>query len=79
MPENTGKILKRDAVTITGQRELGRSAPRSSGSPHRPARAQGRIVEQNENGAIVEITCGCGEILHLHCTYGNQLDPAAGQ
>lgn len=67
MPSSTGRILKRDEVTVSGRRHLDSPRPRTHASPS--AQPQGRIVEQDNNGAIVEVTCGCGEVFHLHCTY----------
>jgi hypothetical protein len=71
MPPTTGRILKRQEVTVTGQRRLGVSgSPRTDSASG--AEPQGRIVEQDDDGAIVEITCSCGKIFHLHCTYAPQ-------
>jgi hypothetical protein len=75
MPNNTGKILKRDNVVVAGQRQLGVAPSRPATSPK--ARPQGRITGQDEHGAIVEITCGCGEVIHLHCAY-QQTEPPNG-
>lgn len=72
MPPSTGRILKRQEVTVAGQRRLGVSGP-TPRAPSSGAQPQGRIVEQNDNGAIVEVTCGCGRVFHLHCTYAVEI------
>ena len=68
---STGRILKRDAVTLAGQRCLNASGPgrNQSASPPIHGQGHGRIIEQNDSGAIVEVTCECGKVFHLHCTY----------
>jgi hypothetical protein len=67
MPTNAGRILKRSNVALNGPRRLNASRSPAGSSP--PAAVQGRIVEQNADGAVVEVTCGCGSVFHLHCTY----------
>ncbi|MBT3198290.1 MAG: hypothetical protein HN350_00070 [Phycisphaerales bacterium] len=71
MSFKTGKILKRDEVTVAGHKRLGVSGPTRSPDASE-AQPQGRIVEQTENGAVVEITCGCGRVFHLNCVYAGQ-------
>ena len=33
------------------------------------ARHQARIIEQNDDHAVVEITCACGTTMRLRCDY----------
>jgi len=76
MPSDTGRILKRDEVTVAGSRRLDGAGQRRVAAPS--AQPQGRIVEQNDSGAIVEVTCSCGNVFHLHCTYATPPDLSAG-
>lgn len=50
---------------MAGQRLL--DLPATHASPS--VQPQGRIVEQDDDGAIVEVTCNCGKVLHLYCKY----------
>jgi len=81
MPNNTGGILKKQNVTLAGQRRLGAVGSALS-TPSAPAQSigpsQGRITQQDESGATVEITCRCGEVIHLRCTYQQQTQPPSG-
>lgn len=51
--------------------EIERQAAGNSGLP-RPAQA--RIIEQAEGICVIEVTCCCGEVLHLQCF----VDPSGG-
>jgi len=62
---SAGRIVKRKEVKVAGQRRLDLPAPHASPS----VEPQGRIVEQDDDGAIVEVTCSCGKVLHLQCKY----------
>jgi len=72
MSDNTGRILKRNKVSLTGQRRLSPSVRTPPPGAAPLGNPQGRIVEQDDFGAIVEVTCGCGQVFHLHCTYAGQ-------
>lgn len=61
----TGRIVRRNEAKTVGQRLLDLPAMHASSA----IQSQGRIVEQDDDGAIVEVTCGCGKVLHLHCRY----------
>ncbi|MCP4376522.1 MAG: hypothetical protein GY794_10170 [bacterium] len=62
-----GRILKRSKVAMSGPRRLNVSGSAAGGSSSVPV--QGRIIEQNADGAVVEVTCGCGNVFQLHCAY----------
>jgi tRNA-dihydrouridine synthase len=38
---------------------------------------EARIVESNDEYAVIEIVCGCGGKSFVQCNFGNQLSPAA--
>ncbi len=61
----TGGIVKKDNVKMADDpRNLGQ-APAGMSSPQSAA----RILEQDEAGALIEITCACGERTYLRCDY----------
>lgn len=61
-------VLKSDAVRMTGLRPIG-----TPGSPPAAGPAGGqvavRIVQQNQEGAMLEVACACGQTILLHCTF----------
>lgn len=66
MSEETIGVVKRDAVRAAGSCTLGApgAAPASA-----PVGGGARIVRQSASGAVVEVTCRCGEKILLECTY----------
>ena len=71
MPAGQSTVLKGRKVTVAGERIIGPGAAADAGTAPQP---QGRIVQQTDAAAVVEIVCSCGKRLYLHCTYG----PASG-
>ena len=70
MPLTSSNVLKCNDVALGGSRHLGATGAPRAASPSTPEiEPRGRIVEQNDSGAIVEVTCSCGKVFHLHCTY----------
>ncbi len=71
-------IYKKNAVKMAGTRrlELPDSQAPSIGGP------TARIIEQDGQITVVEVTCICGNRIHLQCSSGDpvgrdkQLDPA---
>ena len=61
MTSTPSGIIKKDHVKMT-------EAPRNLGdmAPSAPAI---RIVEQDETGALVEVTCECGRTTYVQCEY----------
>ena len=58
-------IIKKDSVRMA-------EAPRQLGDAATPPAAMGpaaRILEQNETGVQIEITCACGQKTYLQCEY----------
>ena len=70
------KILKGEQVVINGsvRLEIGGDAPvRTPSSAQAGTSAgvpeQARIVESNNEYAIIEVTCCCGAKSHIQCNY----------
>ena len=67
-------VLKREKVRMAGACRLGAHGVPAGAAPDAPGvpagRTQGRIIQQNDDGAVVEVTCACGRTIHLYCTYG---------
>ena len=70
------KILKAEQVVIDGsvRLEIGGGAPvRTASSAQADTSAgvpeQARILESNNEYAIIEVTCGCGAKSHIQCNY----------
>ncbi len=63
MTQATAGIVKKTMVRPAGSRSLG-APPRAA--PTRAA-SRARIVELNDEAAIVEITCACGNRMLLRC------------
>jgi hypothetical protein len=74
-------VLKSDQVRMGGSVCLGLQAtpgrvglapvkPKASAqADHRPAPQQARILESNDEYAIIEVTCSCGAKSHIQCNY----------
>jgi hypothetical protein len=63
---------------VVGPGALASSAPASAGAPAGGSIAQeARIVESNDEYAVIEIVCGCGGKSFVQCNFGNQPSPAA--
>jgi len=47
--------------------------PAPAGTPGSPGAAVAdpavRVVEQDETGALIEVTCACGRTTHVQCDY----------
>ena len=73
MRHRTIKILKKDKVKVGGSVQLDGDNV-SADSPAKPAGStaqQARIVESNNEYAIIEIICSCGQKTHVQCNYSN--------
>jgi hypothetical protein len=76
-------LLKADTVKMAEQSAFvgqGASAGSvaSAGAPAGGSIAQeARIVESNDEYAVIEIVCGCGGKSFVQCNFGNQPSPAA--
>lgn len=74
-------LLKADTVKMGEQSVVvgpGASAVASAGAAAGDSTAQeARIVESNDEYAVIEIVCGCGGKSFVQCNFGNQPSPAA--
>ena len=77
-------LLKADTIkmaeqsAVVGPGVLASSAPASATAPAGGSMAQeARIVESNDEYAVIEIVCGCGSKSFVQCNFGNQPAPAA--
>jgi len=72
------EVIKRQQVQLVGAVHLSAgslSAPVRQSTPGRTAPSaepiQARIVESNNEYAIIEIVCSCGCKTHIQCNYAN--------
>lgn len=67
------KVLKKEQVKVGDSVQLDGSMG-GVDSPAKPAGSvarQARIVESNNEYAIIEIICSCGQKTHVQCNYSN--------
>jgi len=80
MAITAGRILKSDEVKLEG-RFLLDAAQIGSDFPKQQAGAsctsQVRILENQEQYAVIEVTCSCGTKTSLRCEYADTSVPAA--
>jgi len=68
-------IVKKDSVKASEPRHLdGHVAAGAAGGPQATAEGQpqARVVQQDPAGAIVEVTCACGQTFLLNCRYAEE-------
>jgi len=68
------RVLKKGQVKFGGSVKLEGGAAggvEPSSGPGGPTAQQARIVESNNEYAIIEITCSCGQKTHVQCNYSN--------
>ena len=74
-------LLKADTVKMVEQSVVidpCASAAASAGAAAGGSTAQeARIVESNDEYAVIEIVCACGGKSFVQCNFGNQPSPAA--
>jgi hypothetical protein len=80
MEKAASHIIKGDLVQLDGAFQLNSapSLPQSVRNAHTPkpsTPAQAVVVEQNNEFAIVEVTCSCGKKIPVKCMYTNQTPP----
>jgi len=75
-------LLKADAIKMAEEsavvgagvvRPAGPAGVVTAGS----AAQEARIVESNDEYAVIEIVCGCGSKSFVQCNFGNQPQPVA--
>lgn len=70
-------LLKADTVKM-GEQSIVVGQGASAGAAAGDSTAQeARIVESNDEYAVIEIVCGCGAKSFVQCNFGNQPSPAA--
>lgn len=79
MIKTAGRIIKSDNVKLEGQFHLD---PANVGSdlpgPHSAAvsEPQVRVMENNPQYAVIEVTCSCGRKMSLKCEYAGASEQA---
>ena len=81
MENTTGSVLKSDAVKVEGKFQLGtestatETATTANTNTPKPnpgsVKTQARIIENNPEFALIELTCSCGTKTHVKCQYNN--------
>ena len=74
MENRTGRVLKADTVKIKGtyRLDINRPAGRMPNAGNTVSAApQVRIVEKNDDFAVVELMCSCGTRTCVRCEYSN--------
>ena len=72
MTEAVSGIVKSSRVRLAEPREISGSIP---GQRTGPRAATARIIEQKATGiVVVEVTCTCGSVIHLHCDCAGAAD-----
>ena len=69
MTQTAATVLKHSQVNVTGAVQIG-SPTGAAAVPSGPA-SMARIVEQESGQAVIEIICGCGNKIYLHCRYAD--------
>ena len=71
-----GRVIKKTQVRMTGTRRLepGHNASQTcdESTGEAPAPAVARIVDAGPDGALIEITCPCGQVSYVRCDYAPQ-------
>lgn len=71
------RVIKRDQIDIGGTVQLspftaaGRATASAAALASGAVPQQARIVQSNQNFAILEVVCGCGCKSHIQCHYEN--------
>jgi hypothetical protein len=81
MTLTAGRILRSNNVKLSGAYQLdiaqGASRAKLARQPAGPLTPKVRIAENRKDFAIIEVSCGCGEIIRIKCNYGSAT--ASGQ
>jgi hypothetical protein len=74
MEKAAGRVLKGSDVNLEGtfRLDIGRGAAGPANEKNSaPAAVQVRVIENNSDYALIEVTCGCGEKTQVKCEYAN--------
>ena len=80
MQKSSGRILKVSDVKVEGQTQIGLLQPGSASPKGQPGACEptARVVKNNPEFALVEITCSCGQTMYLRCEYAGAQPAAEG-
>ena len=74
-------LLKADTIKMAAESAVvgpgGFAAASADAAAGQSVAQEARIVESNDEYAVIEIVCGCGGKSFVQCNFGNQLSPAA--
>jgi hypothetical protein len=67
-----GPILRSSQVKLEGRCELDRIGAGANGvqEAQAPRTEEVRIVERQDSYVVLEVTCSCGNKLHVRCEHG---------
>jgi hypothetical protein len=77
-----GHVLKAQRVRLEEPLRLsigGPAAPEHACANRPGAQSRVRLVENNAQGATLEVTCACGGVIQVRCEYGATDAPPAPQ
>jgi len=72
-----GHVLKANQVQLEEPVRLsigGTSTLHHSGAAAAEAPARVHVAESNADFAVLEVTCSCGKVIHVHCEYARAGD-----
>lgn len=70
-----GRVIKKTQVRMTGSRSLAAPAhdvQQPCETHCGQSTAAARIVDAGPDGALIEITCSCGQVSYVRCDYAPQ-------
>jgi hypothetical protein len=79
MQKTTSHIIKGSQVNLNGAFKLNTADPipqpeRTTSTPSKPATpVQAKVVEKNNEFAMVEVICSCGQNISVKCIYTSQV------
>lgn len=79
MAVTTGKVLKSSEVEVEGKFVLDFACSAHSGANQKhqaqasTAPAKVRMLENQKNFAVMEVTCSCGRKIVVRCDYGEKV------
>jgi len=75
MEKTTGRILKGSDVKFEGSVQLNTAQPKPSAQGVTSAAPQARMIQNNPEFALIEVTCPCGIKTSLKCEYAVTQSP----
>ncbi len=78
MSQKCARVVKSDQIEMNGTAYIEAGIGTVGRSPLRPSETpaggqvvqQARVIESNENYAILELVCSCGSKSRVQCNYG---------